>query len=83
MGFYILILKVEEDDSKVIYSFGPNEETMGKLVYNKVKQTVSELEPVFADNSRRSETYFSRAAQKVVSHIFKDGEYPDRTCWAS
>lgn len=83
MAVYILIVKEEEDDSAVVYRFGPNEETIGKLLYNKKSQTFSELEPVFCDNSKRSEFYFNRAAQKLAKAIIKDREYPDKTCWAS
>ena len=30
MAVYVLLLKHYEDDGKVIYKYGPNEEVMGK-----------------------------------------------------
>ncbi len=79
MAFYVVILKQSEDHSAVIYSFGSTEEKLGLLQLEKDSGNVKELEPVPEKNS---ESLFARAAVKVRQH-WKEGLYPEKTCWAS
>lgn len=79
MAFYVLLLKESEDDEKVIYRFGPNEEKLGRLKLNKNNGEVKEIEPVPIDNISG---LFPRAAAKLYQH-WREGNFPDKSSWAS
>ncbi len=79
MAFYVLILKEGEDDKKVIYNFGPSEEKIGCLELSKKDGKIQEVRQVPVDNSS---AFFTRAATKVYRH-WKQGEFPEKTIWAS
>ncbi len=44
MASYVLLLKEFESKDVVIYRFGPNENSMGKIELNKLTRKVSEIE---------------------------------------
>lgn len=79
MAFYVLISKEMEDDDKVVYQFGPNEYQLGLLELNKNDGTVTEIKSVSTNNSS---ALFLRAATKIRQH-WKEGNFPEKTCWAS
>lgn len=79
MAFYVLLLKESEDESSVIYSFGPHEEELGRLQLIKADGVVREIEPVPTENS---EAFFTRAAVKLHQH-WQKGHFPEKSCWAS
>lgn len=79
MAFYILLLKESEDEEKVVYRFGPNEEKLGRLQLNKLSGEVKEIEPTPTDNSS---ALFPRAASKIYLH-WNEGNFPEESCWAS
>ncbi len=78
MAFYIL-LKESEDATSVVYGFGPHEEKLGRLLLDKTSGTVKEIEPAPINNP---EAFFPRAAVKIRQH-WREGSFPDKTCWAS
>jgi hypothetical protein len=79
MAFYVLLLKESEDESSVIYSFGPHEEKLGRLQSKKADGVAREIEPVPTDNS---EAFFTRAAVKLHQY-WQKGDFPEKSCWAS
>lgn len=79
MAFYVLLVKESEDDKTVIYSFGSNEEKLGRLQLDKTSGVVKEIVPAPTNNS---EALFPRAAVKLRQH-WKDGSFPEKSCWAS
>ncbi len=79
MAFYVLILKKQEDDDKVVYRFGPDEQNLGILKLSKKDGEIEEIIQVPVDNSS---AFFTRAATKVYRH-WKQGEFPQKTMWAS
>lgn len=79
MAFYVLLLKESEDDNKVVYRFGPNEEELGRLQVDKLTGKVKEIEPAPTYNSS---ALFPRAATKIYRH-WKEGNFPEQSCWAS
>lgn len=76
---YVLILKHDENDQQVTYYFGPNEQQLGLLRLNKQSGEVDELQAVPGESS---DAFFTRAAVKVRQH-WKQGLFPEKTCWAS
>lgn len=83
MASYVLLLKESEDDETVVFRFGPNELTMGKIQLNKKTREFSELETL-PDPHISSKFYFDRAAQKLVVCLVKEGgKFPDKTAFES
>ncbi|MEH7353858.1 hypothetical protein V7150_09790 [Neobacillus drentensis] len=83
MASFVLLLKEFENEERVIYRFGPNEDVMGKIELNKVTRKFTELEPI-PDESTSSKFYFDRAAQRLtVCFIRQSGLFPDRTTFES
>ncbi|MCD1259457.1 hypothetical protein B5M42_011490 [Paenibacillus athensensis] len=83
MASFVLLLKEYEDDEKVIYRFGPNEQAMGKIELNKQEETIQEIEPV--ENAHNdSKFYFNRAAQRLARCLYNEnGQFPEKTTFES
>lgn len=83
MATFVLLLKEYEDEGRVIYKFGPNEEQMGRIELNKKTNMFSELEPV-SDQIQSSKFYFDRAAQRLARCVVKEkGVFPDKAAFES
>ena len=83
MGAYVLLLKELEDDDKVIYRFGPNENSMGKIQLNKITRKFTEIEPI-PDSGISTKFYFDRAAQRLsICFVRENSVFPDRTTFES
>ncbi|GIP59569.1 hypothetical protein [Paenibacillus woosongensis] len=83
MASYVLLLKEHEDNERVVYRFGPNENMMGKIELNKVTRRFAEVEAL-PDPDLSSKFYFDRAAQRlVVCLIRENGVFPERTAFES
>lgn len=79
MAVYVLLIKDFEDDEKVIYKYGPNEEITGKIEYNKKSNKLIEIEPIVKEGIS-NEFYVTRAAQRLaVLSMRKDVVFPERT----
>ncbi len=83
MASYVLLLKEYEDEETVVYKFGPNEETMGKISLNKVTRKFSEVESL-PDRTIPNDFYYDRAAQRLVVCLVREGGvFPERTAFES
>ena len=79
MAVYILLLKDYEDDEKVIYKYGPNEDTMGKIEYNKKCNKFIEIEPIIKEGIS-NDFYIKRVAQKLaLISVRENGIFPEKT----
>lgn len=79
MAFYIEIDKISENVDEAIYEFSDTEAGKGRLRLDKASGDVMEVVAAPGDVHGRR---FQRAAVKVVGH-WKEGQLPDKTCWAS
>ena len=80
MAIYVPIRKVKEDDVSVEYRFSWSMETnFGLLQVDKRTGEVRVIQALPGDEKNRA---FNCAARKVFLH-WKEGEFPDETCWAS
>ncbi|KKZ93457.1 hypothetical protein [Bacillus wiedmannii] len=83
MASYVLLLKEYEDNETVVYRFGPNENSMGKIELNKLTRKVSELEAI-PDQNIPSKFYFDRAAQRLAVCLIREGGvFPEKTAFES
>lgn len=79
MAVYVLLLKEYEDEEKVIYKYGPNEEITGKIEYNKKSNKIIEIEPIIKEGIS-NDFYIKRAAQKLaVISVRANGIFPEKT----
>jgi hypothetical protein len=79
MAFYVMLIKVNEDDQGVTYNFGTDPEHLGKIRLDKHDGKIQELDAV---NSENYQHILTRAMVKLRQH-WKAGTFPDHTCWAS
>lgn len=79
MAIYVLLLKESEDDTTVIYRFGPHQQKLGCLALTKSDGSVTQLQPA---PTQHPQAYFMRAATKVRQH-WRQGSFPETSCWAS
>lgn len=79
MAVYVLLLKEYEDETKVIYKYGPNEGTTGKIGYDKKLNKLMEIEPITKEGIP-NDFYLNRAARKLALLSVKgNGEFPEKT----
>ena len=79
MAIYISIKQTANEIDFVEYSFGNNENQLGKLRISKDSGEISLVESYSTDNEQG---IYQRAAHKIKKH-WESGELPKETCWAS
>ncbi|MCZ1265811.1 hypothetical protein P4H27_05265 [Paenibacillus taichungensis] len=81
MTTYVLLVKEEETRDFVVYKFGPDENSLGKIKLSKSDGECEEIEKVPGSTTN---FYFLRAASKLIRILKEnDGIFPDRTSYAS
>lgn len=84
MASYVILIKQLDNEHRVIYKFGPNEDDMGLIELNKVTRLFAELSPVPGVSESKSKFFFDRAAQRLARCLIKEGGvFPDNTFFAS
>lgn len=79
MAVYIKMIKKYDDKKRVIYLFGPNEEKMGEIEFNKEKKTFTILKPV-NDSKKSNLSYEKWATEHIIKlMVVNKGEFPDIT----
>ncbi|MBO4997329.1 MAG: hypothetical protein J6D02_04955 [Lachnospira sp.] len=81
MAVYVKMIKVYDDEKKVIYRFGPNEDLMGEIEFDKEKIEFRVLKQVNAPDSMFSNQYYENWAIKQILKILvrNNGQFPDVT----
>lgn len=81
MATYVLLLKEFEDENLVVYKFGPDRESLGKVQLNKKTGEYQQLEPV---PNTQSTFYFNRAVARLLMCLNNEnGVFPPQTHFAS
>lgn len=76
MAVYILMIKLEENEEKVVYKFGPNESHMGIIEFNKLKREFT-IQASVNDGILSNKAYERWAAEKIAKLMYKeDGIFP-------
>lgn len=79
MAFYIDLDKVEHTEEYVRYKYYNRTDNMGIIELNF---TTGKFKAIIAAPDDPNGYMFERAAMKIVKH-WKQGELPEKTCWAS
>lgn len=82
MSTHLLLIKDKEDESDVIYFFGPNKNQLGKINFNKKTKAFSSLSPVPDLDDSWSNHYLKYAAKRLVKCDI-DGYFPEETFYMS
>lgn len=79
MAVFVIMLKDYEDEERVVYNYGPNEETMGKIEYDKKNGVINQLSPINSD-SYPDDFFFKRAGRRLSRMIIKENNnFVERT----
>lgn len=79
MAVYMKLIKMFEDEKKVIYQFGPNERQMGEIEFDKEEKRFSVLKHV-NDSKISNQAYENWASEQIVKIMFRNnGRFPDIT----
>ncbi|MBO2946012.1 hypothetical protein JJQ72_18700 [Paenibacillus sp. F411] len=71
MAVFVLMLKDYENEQKVVYSYGPNEETVGKIEYDKKNGVINQISAIVSD-SYTDDFFFKRAGRRLARIIIKE-----------
>lgn len=79
MAVYMKMIKKFDDDRKVIYQFGPNENQMGEIEFDKEKKIFNILKQV--NNLKISnQAYENWASEQIIKVMFRNnGRFPEVT----
>lgn len=79
MAAFVLMIKLEDNEEKVIYKFGPNEQHMGIIEFNKINREFNVRESV-NDGILSNKAYERWVAEKIVKLMYREGgEFPGVT----
>ena len=79
MAVYMKMIKKFDDDRKVIYQFGPNENQMGEIEFDKEKKILNILKQV-NDLRISNQAYENWASEQIIKVMFRNnGRFPEVT----
>lgn len=79
MAVYMKMIKMFDDEKKVIYQFGPNENQMGEIEFDKEIKSFSVLKHV-NDSKISNRAYENWASEQIIKIMFRNnGQFPDVT----
>lgn len=79
MAVYVKMIKLFDDEEKVIYRFGSNENQMGEIEFDKEKKSFRVLKPV-NDSQVSNQAYENWASEQIIKIMFRNnGQFPDVT----
>jgi hypothetical protein len=77
MAIFVLMHKTEDNMEKVVYKFGPDENTMGIIEFNKIRREFSIRKKV-SDDASINMAYERWAAEKITKIMYREGGiFPD------
>lgn len=79
MAFYIEIEKIEQTKFFVRYKYYTSPENVGVLELDLKKEKIIEIDAAPED---KNGLLFQRASMQIFKH-WKNGEFPEKTYWAS
>lgn len=79
MAAYVFMKKLMDNENNVVYQFGPNENSKGKIQFNKLTKKFTIIEEV-EPGTVSSASYERWAAEKIMRIvILGKGDFPDIT----
>ncbi len=79
MAAYVKMIKKYDDEKTVIYQFGPDENQMGEIEFDKKRKKFKILKQV-NDIRISNQAYERWASQQIIKIMYRNnGEFPDVT----
>ena len=79
MAVYVKMIKMFDDEKRVIYQFGPNENKMGEIEFSKEEKSFIILKHV-NDSKISNQAYENWASEQIIKIMFRmNGQFPDIT----
>lgn len=79
MAAYVKMIKMFDDEKRVIYQFGSNENQMGEIEFDKEKKIFNVLKQV-NDSKISNQAYENWASEQIIKIMFRNnGQFPDVT----
>jgi len=79
MAVYVKMIKLFDDEKRVIYQFGPNENQMGEIEFDKEKRNFNILKHI-EDSKISKQAYENWATEQIIKIMFRNnGQFPDVT----
>lgn len=79
MAVYVKMIKKFDDERRVIYRFGPNENQMGEIEFDKEKKVFSILKHVNGSKISK-QAYENWASEQIIKIMYRNkGQFPDVT----
>ncbi|MEC2077039.1 hypothetical protein [Metabacillus fastidiosus] len=73
MAVFVLMLKEFEDEDRVVYLYGPNENSMGRIEYHKKNRVINQLSPIDSQEFT-DDFFFKRAGRRLSRMIIKENQ---------
>lgn len=81
MARYILIRRIQSNGDILEYQYGPDESCLGLLRFDRLSGQSTRIQAA-RGQAEDDAFWYSAAANKLLKH-WKEGEMPERTCFAS
>ncbi|WP_413366916.1 hypothetical protein [Lysinibacillus sp. 3P01SB] len=79
MAVFVVMVKDFEDEDRVVYFYGPNENTMGRIEYDKKHGVINQISPI-ESNDFADDFFFKRAGRRLSRMIMRENHnFVDRT----
>ena len=79
MAVYVKMIKMFDDEKRVIYQFGPNENQMGEIEFDKVKKIFNVLKHI-KDSKISNQAYENWTSEQIIKIMYRNkGQFPDVT----
>ena len=79
MAVFVLMLKEFEDEERVVYLYGPNENSMGQIEYDKKNRVINRISPI-SSQEYDDDFFFRRAGTRLSKMIVRENQnFVDRT----
>lgn len=79
MAVYVKMIKMFDDEKRVIYQFGPNENQMGEIEFDKEKKIFSVLKHI-NDSKISNQAYENWTSEQILKIMYRNnGQFPDVT----
>ena len=79
MAVYVKMIKMFDDEKRVIYQFGPNENQMGKIEFDKERKIFNVLKHI-NDSKISNQAYENWTSEQIIKIMYRNnGQFPDVT----
>ncbi len=83
MGGLVQLWKAEESEDSVAYSYGPDQEHVGRLVLDKRTGAVTGEQTVPGMSAQESWFHYGMLAKARAEKMFRARDYPDEASMAT